>query len=321
MPKVSIIVPVYNVEKYLEKCLLSLVNQTLEDIEIIVVNDGTKDNSQDIIDRFKKEYPSKIVSLIKKNGGLSDARNFGIDHAKADYIGFVDGDDYVDVSMFEKMYNKAISKNFDLVVCNLNYVYDYDVVPTSSNVPDDTDNIKKAMLSIYPTAWNKLYKKDLINKYKLRFKKGVWFEDVEFVYRLLPYIKNIGVVKECFYEYVQREGAISKTYDERLYHYIDNFNGIVKFYKDNNLFDEYYKELEYAYVRYIYGTFIKQAMNYPKKLFAKAVEDARENVKREFPKYRHNKYFYNGIKGLYMIFYNKPLLMLYYTLIGGNHEK
>ena len=321
MPKVSVIVPVYNVEKYLDKCLLSLVNQTLKDIEIIVVNDGSPDNSQDIIDRFKKDYPKKIVSLIKENGGLSDARNYGIEHAKADYIGFVDGDDFVDVSMFEKMYNKAIEKDFDLVVCNLNYVYDYDVVPTSGNVKEDTEDIKKTMLDIYPTAWNKLYKKDILNKHKLRFKKGVWFEDVEFIYRVLPYVKTIGVVKECFYEYVQREGAISKTYDERLYHYIDNFNGIVDYYKKNELYDKYYNELEYAYVRYIYGTFIKQAMNYPRKKFVKALKDAKKNVKRHFPKYRKNKYFYKNLKGLYMVLFNKPMLLLYYLVKGGKHEK
>ncbi len=321
MPKVSVIVPVYNVSKYLEKCLLSLVNQTLDDIEIIVVNDGSPDNSQDIVDKFKKEYPKKIVSLIKENGGLSDARNYGINHAKANYIGFVDGDDFVDVSMFEKMYEKAISQDFDLVVCNLNYVYDYDVVPTSGNIKEDTDDIKDAMVNIYPTAWNKLYKRELLNKYDLRFKKGVWFEDVEFVYRLLPYIKNIGVVDEYFYEYVQREGAISKTYDDRLYHYIDNFNGIVKYYKDNKLFNKYYKELEYAYVRYIYGTFVKQALNYPKDKFKKALKDAKYNVKNNFSKYRRNKYFYQSLKGLYMVFFNKPLLMLVYLLKGGKHEK
>ena len=321
MPKVSVIVPVYNVEKYLEKCLLSLVNQTLEDIEILVVNDGSPDHSQDIIDRFKKEYPKKIVSLIKPNGGLSDARNYGIKHAKAPYIGFVDGDDYVDVSMFEKMYNKAISEDFDLVVCNLNYVYDYDVIPTSSNVLEDTTDIKKVMLDIYPTAWNKIYKKDFIIDRKLEFKKGVWFEDVEFIYRVLPYVKSIGVVKECFYEYVQREGAISKTYDERLYHYIDNFNGIVKYYKDNKIYNKYHNELEYAYVRYIYGTFIKQAMNYDKDNFLKAIDNAKKNVKKHFPKYRHNKYFYKNLKGLYMVLFNKLILSIYYDLKGGKHEK
>ena len=318
--KVSVIVPVYNVCKYIKNCLDSLVNQTLEDIEIIIVNDGSKDKSEEIIQEYVKRY-SNIKYYKKTNGGQSSARNFGLKYAQGEYIGFVDGDDYVDVSMFEKMYNKAISNDYDLVVCNLNYVYDYDVVPTSSNVKEDTIDIKKTMLDIYPTAWNKIYKKDFINKNNLRFKKGVWFEDVEFIYRLLPFVKSIGVVKECFYEYVQREGAISKTYDERLYHYIDNFNGIVKYYKKNKLFKEYYNELEYAYVRYVYGTFIKQALNYPHKMFIKALDDAKKNVHEQFPRYRHNNYFYHSIKGIYLLCFNKPSLLLYHRLIGGKHEK
>ena len=118
--KISVIVPVYNVELYLSKCLDSLVHQTIESIEIIVVNDGSTDNSQKIIDEYKTKYPNKIKSYIKSNGGLSDARNYGIDKANGQYIGFVDSDDYVEINMFEKMYNKAISQNFDIVVCDVN---------------------------------------------------------------------------------------------------------------------------------------------------------------------------------------------------------
>jgi len=116
--KVSVIVPVYNVELYLEKCLDSLVNQTLKEIEIIVVNDGSPDNSQEIIDKYAKEYKN-IKAYKKKNGGLSDARNYGIKKASGEYIAFIDSDDYVRLDMYEKMYNKAKSGNFDMVVCDL----------------------------------------------------------------------------------------------------------------------------------------------------------------------------------------------------------
>ena len=104
MKKVSVIVPVYNVENYITKCLESLVSQTLQDMEIIIVNDGSTDNSQQIIDNFVKKYPEKIKAFIKDNGGLSDARNFGIDRAIGEFIGFVDSDDYVTPTMFEQMY-------------------------------------------------------------------------------------------------------------------------------------------------------------------------------------------------------------------------
>ena len=221
MVKVSVIVPVYNIEDYLDKCLDSLVNQTLKDIEIIVVNDGTPDNSQEIIDKYAEKYKN-IKSFIKENGGLSDTRNFGIKQATGEYIAFVDGDDYVSYDMYELMYNKAKSGNFDVVVCDLNYVYsETEIKEVSSKIETDTTNIKQAFINIYPSAWNKIYKNKLFNN-NIEFKKGVWFEDVEFLYKMLPYVKSIGVVKKPLNQYVQRTGSISKTFDKRLYHYIDN---------------------------------------------------------------------------------------------------
>ena len=122
MKKVSVIVPVYNVENYITKCLESLVSQTLQDMEIIIVNDGSTDNSQQIIDNFVKKYPEKIKAFIKDNGGLSDARNFGIDRAIGEFIGFVDSDDYVTPTMFEQMYLLGKKNNAEMVICNLQKV-------------------------------------------------------------------------------------------------------------------------------------------------------------------------------------------------------
>ena len=122
MVKVSVIVPVYNVYDYLGKCLDSLVNQTLKDIEIIVVNDGSPDNSEEIIDIYKKKYKC-IKAYKKENGGLSDARNYGIKRAQGEYIAFIDSDDYVDTQMLEKMYQKAKKDNLDIVVCDVYNVY------------------------------------------------------------------------------------------------------------------------------------------------------------------------------------------------------
>ena len=313
MIKVSVIVPVYNVEKYLAKCLDTLVNQTLKEIEIIVVNDGSPDNSKAIIDKYAKKYKN-IKAYDKENGGLSDARNFGLKKATGKYIAFVDSDDYVEEDMYEKMYNKAISGNFDMVVCDLNYLYeDSDkVVRAYSNIKNDTTNIKEAMINIYPAAWNKIYKKELF-KTGIEFKKGVWFEDVEFIYRLLPYVKTIGVVSEPFNQYLQRQGSITSSIDKRIYNYIDNWNGIVKFYKENNLYNEYYKELEYSYVRYIYATFLKQASKYNKEDYLQAVDEAIKNVKKYFPNYHKNKYFYKSIKGFYLLIFNKSIAKIMYN--------
>jgi len=313
MKKVSVIVPVYNVEKYLEKCLDSLVNQTLKDIEIIVVNDGSPDKSQEIIDKYAKKY-KQIKPYIKENGGLSDARNFGLKKAAGEYIAFVDSDDYVDINMYEKMYNKAIKNNLDIVVCDLNYVYeDGKKQRVSSKVKNDTTDIKKVYINIYPCAWNKIYKKDLF-KNNVEFKKGVWFEDVDFLYKILPYVKNIGVVKEPLSQYVQRDGSITKTFDKRLYNYIDNFNELIEFYKERNLYEKYKKELEYCYVRYIYATFINQATNFNRKEYDAAVKTAIINVKKHFPNYRKNKYFYTNIKGIYLLSFCKALSKIIYKI-------
>ena len=316
--KVSVIVPVYNVEAYLDKCLDSLVNQTLKEIEIIVVNDGTKDNSQNIIDEYVKKYKN-VHSYIKENGGLSDARNYGITKATGEYIAFVDSDDYVSKDMYQKMYEKAVSGKFDMVICDLNYVFEdsNEVKRAYSNIPEDTTDIKQAMINIYPAAWNKIFKKKLFN-YKVRFKKGVWFEDVEFIYRLLPYVKSIGVVHEPFNQYLQREGSITKSADNRIYNYINNWNGIVDFYKEHNFYNKYYQELEYSYVRYLLATFIKQATIFPQEEYNIAVNKAITNVKEKFPKYRKNKYFYKSFKGIYLIMFNKLIAKLIYIYYNQN---
>ena len=309
--KVSVIVPVYNVEKYLKKCLDSLATQTLEDLEVIIVNDGSPDNSQKIIDKYTKKYPN-MHGYLKKNGGLSDARNYGIKYAKGEYVAFLDSDDYVKSDMYEKMYLKAKENDYDMVVCDINYVYDNHVKRVGSGIREDTTDIKSIYRTIHPAAWNKIFKKELLQD--IEFKKGVWFEDVEFIYRLLPDIKSIGVVHEAFNQYVQREGSITNTINPKIYDYIDNMNGIVDFYKKEKLYSKYQKELEYVYIRYIYATFIKSVSRYEYDEYLKAVDIAIKNVKKHFPKYRRNKYFYQNFKGLYLVIFNKLVAKILYRM-------
>ena len=316
MPKVSVVVPVYNTQKYLEKCLDSLVYQTLDDIEIIVVNDGSPDESQKIIDRYVQAYPNKVRAYIKENGGLSDARNYGIKKASGEYIGFVDSDDYVNLDMYQNMYNKAKENDFDVVACDIRYVYDDYSKEVSSLVDNDIfyqSDVKKQMVNIYPAAWNKIYRRNLFDE--VLFKKNVWYEDVEFLYRLLPYVKTIGTLKKSFVNYVQRDGAITRTFDSRVYDYIDNFNGLVDFYMEKGLYDEYFFELEYCYVRYLYMTFIKAACHFNKDEYKKACRIAKQNVLKKFPDYKKNKYI-KGLSGLYLKHFNRftqKLVYLFYN--------
>ena len=319
MPKVSVIVPVYNVENYLSKCLNSLVNQTLKDIEVIVVNDGSPDDSQKIIDKYVKKYPKKIKSYIKENGGLSDARNYGLKYASGEYISFVDSDDWVDFTLYEKLYNKAIECDFDVVACDVYSIDETGVKKIiNSGIKKEIftkEEIKNQMIDIYPVAWNKTYRKDLLNDSKIKFKKKIWFEDVEFLYRLFPFIKSIGVVNEPLNYYLQRTGTISKTYDERLLNYIENWNGIIEFYKKNKLYEHYKNELEYCYTRYVIGVMIKNAYNYKDKMFFyHTVDNAFNNLKKQFPKYRKNKYLKTSFKGFLLLIVNPFILKMLYKI-------
>ena len=319
MKKISVIVPVYNVEDYLKKCLDSLVNQTINssELDIIVVNDGSPDNSQAIIDEYTTKY-SNIRGFIKENGGLSDARNYGISFAQGEYITFLDSDDWVELDLYEKMYKKAISKNFDVVVNDVKFIHPNKTCIVSAGINKDVTNskqLKKCFVSLFPAACNKLYKRELfLNGHK--FKKGVYFEDVEFMFKILPYITSIGYVKDCYYLYLQRDNAITSVFDERLYDFIHNFNGVYDYYIDNDLMPKYSKELEYAYTRYAYATFINRCLSFDKDDYLKALDFAMDNVKRKYKHAWKNKYFYCSAKGLYLLIFNKFVGRLLYSMKG-----
>ncbi|MGH1520360.1 glycosyltransferase family 2 protein [Chryseobacterium sp. JK1] len=217
--KVSIIVPVYNVENYLTKCLDSLVHQSLQDIEILVVNDGSKDQSDEIIKHFAQTHPEKIKAFSKENGGLSDARNFGIDHATGDYIGFVDSDDYVQKTMFEEMYLLAEKHKSKMVICNIQKVDEKGQVTQKltqlSNMPEKI--ILEEHFSVFSDvsyfACNKLFKKELfVHK---RFKRGVHFEDIQLVPQLLLECDTIAQTQSFHYQYFERSDSITKTHTEK----------------------------------------------------------------------------------------------------------
>lgn len=216
MVKVSVIVPVYNVEKYLEKCLNSLVNQTLNEIEIIVVDDGSTDSSAEIIEKFKNKHPEIIKHLKKPNGGLSDARNFGLEHATGDYIGFVDADDEVNPEMFEDLYALSQDHSAQMVLCNLVKVdengNELQKLPQIPNLPEKVilDEDFSAFSDLSYFACNKLFKKELFkNK---RFKKDVHFEDIELIPQLLLECEIIAHSPKYHYRYLERSDSISRTH-------------------------------------------------------------------------------------------------------------
>ena len=231
MIKVSIIVQFYNVENYIEKCLQSLVNQTLEDVEILLVNDGSQDNSETIAKQFVEKYPNKIIYLEKENGGLSDARNYAIPYAKGEYIAFLDSDDYVETNMYEEMYNKAKKEDLDYVECDFLWEYPDRILESKGK---QCSNKKEMFIHTRVVAWNKLIKREIVQDNHLEFPKGYRYEDVEFFYKLLPFIHHYGIVQKPFIHYVQRENSISNVQNTRTKEIIDVLEHVINYYKTNN---------------------------------------------------------------------------------------
>ncbi|WP_338587253.1 glycosyltransferase [Clostridium baratii] len=211
---ISIIVPVYNVEKYLDKCINSIINQTYKNLEIILINDGSKDNSGEKCECWAQK-DNRIKVIHKKNGGLSDARNVGIDNAKGRYISFIDSDDFIDYNMIEILIDNIKKNNCEISVCGYYKTYtDRDEVVDNSKdiiVMDNIEAIDKMNEVGYfdVSAWGKVFKADLIKKYK--FPIGKLSEDWFIMYKVFFEANKIVYNPEAKYHYVQRSGGISKN--------------------------------------------------------------------------------------------------------------
>ena len=311
MPKISIIVPVYNTEKYIKKCLNSLVNQTLKDIEIIVVNDGSTDKSETIIKEYEQKYMKKIKYLVKKNGGLSDARNYGIKYATGEYVGFVDSDDYVSETMYEKLYNKAIKTGAELVECNVKWIYE-----KKEKIDAIEEITKKEDYFIYGRvmACNKIIKRKSLQENNIMFPIGLRYEDVELYYKLIPYINKMSLVKENMYYYIQRQNSIANIQNEKTMDIFNILEKIIKYYKENNIYQAFEKELEYLYIRFLFGSsFLRITKIKNKEIKKEALRKTWEEINNKFPNWKNNKYLRNikTKKNLYYKTINKFTFKIY----------
>lgn len=212
MTRVSVIIPVYNVEKYLEKCLGSLINQSLTDIEFICINDGSTDNSLEILDRYAAK-DKRFTVISQENRGQGVARNKGLEVAKGEYIGFVDPDDWVEPNMFETLYNKAKELELDIIECN--YIDEYEDNRPASNWQTRLKTNKifnrhnnKAYLFTHPIAtWNKLFRTELIRKNNIKFSNGKCGEDHCFTIPARLFAKRALHCNNYLYHYLWRNNS------------------------------------------------------------------------------------------------------------------
>lgn len=208
--RISVVVPIYKVEKYIHKCIQSILAQTYKNLEIILVDDGSPDRCGAICDSYAKEDP-RIKVIHKQNGGLSDARNAGIDAAEGGFIGFVDSDDYIAPQMYEQLIKQLVKYNADIAVCkSISVKENQEAVFTDSDtVRVYEDNAARAMIydnDFTVNAWNKLYRSKLFNN--IRYPKGKLYEDLATTYQLIERAKKVVLLESIMYAYVQREGSI-----------------------------------------------------------------------------------------------------------------
>ncbi len=225
VPQLSIIVPVYNTSKYLNRCLASLVEaveNTRYLVEVLVINDGSTDNSEEIIDEYCIKY-SYIKKFNKMNGGLSDVKNYGLKIVKGEYVIFLDSDDYVAPQMYNSMLLKAYEEEADIVICDIELAYDDSDRNSvhSCIVPFRGSMFAKCIdLNMMPASWNKVVKRKLYDG--LEFPVGKNNEDIAVTPILLARADKISVINQPFYKYYQREGSIQNSvFDERRFVIID----------------------------------------------------------------------------------------------------
>ena len=218
--KISIIVPIYKVENYIDKCIISITEQTYKNLEIILVDDGSPDKCPEICEKYAKK-DNRIKVIHKKNGGLSDARNAGLKVATGKYIGFVDSDDYIEKDMYQVLYNNLIKTNSDISIVNLKEVKENEII--ENNIKDEQNIIEYNKLEalkklienkIKSYAWNKLYKKEILND--IEFPIGRKMEDLAVMYKIFEKVNKVVYTDKIEYYYLQRKNSILGNISESL---------------------------------------------------------------------------------------------------------
>ena len=287
MKDISIIIPAYNAEKYLNKCLDSLINQTMNNIEIIIVNDGSKDNTEEIV----KSYSDKRIKYYKNdNHGIGYTRNFGISKATGKYVMFLDSDDYVEKNICEELFNKAENDGLDLVICDFYKEYDNGkkekiITETfkNSSLKDNPDIITE-----YLAPWAKLYKRELLIDNKIKFVENLKYEDAPFVIEALDRAKLIGKVDKCLVHYIVHGNSETTIRDKRIF---DIFK-IIKKIRDYAKEKKYLKDrIDKLTVRIITNYTIQQREQENKEDAMQFIDEAFDLLEKEVPDYKNNKYY------------------------------
>ncbi len=291
--KVSVIVPMYNVGEYIHDCLKSLAAQTLSDMEVILVDDGCTDDTPQTAQQYADQYPHLFRLVHKKNGGLSDARNYGIPLAQGEYICFLDSDDFVEPTLYEKL-SRLMDEGCDVAVCDIEYWYQDPAKRFIMKGLSDwkADSIQKQAMLSPMFAWNKMYRASWFKEQNLRYPLNTWYEDIPVTTMIFAQSEKIGCLPECLIHYRQREGSIMSSASSPR---VKEIFGIMELVRNNfeahGLSAKFRDELEYLHVEHLrlYGMFRFIRSPYAKELYQRSTEV----MNQYYPNWKNNRYISN----------------------------
>ena len=316
MNTISIIVAIYNVEEYLDRCLKSIQDQTFSDFICYCVNDGSTDKSESIINNYLNDSRFKILN--KTNGGLSDARNYGLKYVESEYVMFVDGDDYLERDLLQETVTKIKKSSSDLLVFGYNQVYltNNIIEKIDLGINDGIYSLKtdKQLLAFTPNAaWNKIYRTSLFKANKIIYPFGYRHQDLGTTGKLILKANKIEYLNRPLYNYIiDRPNNITSQIDNKLYHIIDMCKEIVEYYKKENEFNEYIEELEYL-VKANCIQSLRKAMNIKDKKFVNKFIDEVFNLFDTYFKDAKHSYYHHFNKHD-KVYLSKIKCKLYYLL-------
>ena len=300
---ISFIVPVYNTEKTISKCLDSIIKQTIKNFEIIVVNDGTRDNAQILIDNYYKKYPEIIKAFIKENGGLSDARNYGIKKSKGKYIAFVDSDDYIENNYCE-IVSEIINKHkTDMIIINYNRIYNKHQNYFERNYNFNRGNIYNKTIKINENpeiiantevaSWLRILKREFfIQNESFYFTNDRVYEDLEASLKWYLQIDTVFISNTRLYNYSISKNTLNFN-SKNIEMFLAIIDEICFYYRKEMKFEKYYYELEYLFTKHMLLSNIMRLREAKRKNNYAIFFDLRNKLKNQFNFFNQNKYLKN----------------------------
>lgn len=298
MPKVSIIVPVYNVEKYLKRCVDSLLNQTLKDIEIVLVNDASPDNSLKIMKDYEENFSEKIKiidSLVNlKQGG---ARNLGLTIATGEFVSFVDSDDWVEKELYEETYDEAIKSNseivfFDCLITNDGVKGRYFSMVDGKNMGMTDENKRKALILKPGSCWGKIIKRELLISNNILYPEGIFYEDNCQAHLPMLYVNKCSYLKKPFYNYFQGNlNSTTKLNNEKIFDRCTSAIILMDEVKARGKYELYKEEFDYLFIYYYFTSTIMACICRFKKVEFLKINELNIYMVENFPDFRKNIYY------------------------------